>query len=65
MVADTRVADAVSRAVAIRVLYLTTYSMKFATTLTTILMSTVTSIGGYQFYVWKFAKLSSRAWYDV
>ena len=58
-------ADAVSRANAFRVLYLTTYSMKFATTPTTTLMSTVTSIGGYQFYVWKLAKLSSRAWHDV
>ena len=37
-------------------LYLMTYSMQFATTPTTTLMSTVTSIGGYEFYVCKSCK---------
>ena len=56
--ADARVADAVILVVAVRVLYLTTNNViKAATTPTTTLMSALTSIGGYQFHVCKFAKL--------
>ena len=64
MLADTRMADAVSWSVA-AIFYLTTQAMKAATTPTTTLMSALVSIGGYQLLVWELAQVSSCAWHDV